>query len=339
MPADRLTRRALLLSALPAAASAQGLTVLSEGGDGYALPERGPFTFPKDHGPHPAFRIEWWYLTANLTDPEGRPWGAQWTLFRTALDPDRPDAQVWMGHAALTTPEGHLTAERFARPRQADVTLPFAARIDEWRMEGSPEGEMRLSAGGPDFAYTFDTEAAGPIVPQGEDGYSVKSREGQASRYYSQPFLRMEGSAETTAGTTRLTGTGWLDREWSSEPLADDQPGWDWFALTFETGEKLMAYVLRGTTVFTAGTWIEPGGTPHPQPDGAITAVPSNIQTVAGRALPLTWRLRLPARGLDVEVSAIYRDCWMPMLFAYWEGPVRVAGSHTGTGYLEMTGY
>lgn len=35
----------------------------------------------RDHG-LPDRRIEWWYLTANLTDSRGGQWGAQWTLFR-----------------------------------------------------------------------------------------------------------------------------------------------------------------------------------------------------------------------------------------------------------------
>ena len=30
------------------------------------------FQFPADHGAHPDFRIEWWYLTANLEDDQGQ---------------------------------------------------------------------------------------------------------------------------------------------------------------------------------------------------------------------------------------------------------------------------
>ncbi len=38
--------------------------------------------FPQDHGTHDPFDIEWWYLTANLEDSSGNPYGLQWTLFR-----------------------------------------------------------------------------------------------------------------------------------------------------------------------------------------------------------------------------------------------------------------
>ena len=105
-------------------ASAQGFAGLGTEAEGFALPERGiPFVVPGDHGAHPDYRIEWWYVTANLTGADGRDYGLQWTLFRSALAPETPGAgaegwaspQVWMGHAGLTTPEAHFAAERFAR--------------------------------------------------------------------------------------------------------------------------------------------------------------------------------------------------------------------------------
>jgi predicted secreted hydrolase len=30
---------------------------------------------------------------------------------------------------------------------------------------------------------------------------------------------------------------------------------------------------------------------------------------------------------------------WMATSFPYWEGPIGFRGSHSGVGYLEMTGY
>ncbi len=33
--------------------------------EGYRIPTEFPkFNFPQDHGSHPEFRIEWWYITA-----------------------------------------------------------------------------------------------------------------------------------------------------------------------------------------------------------------------------------------------------------------------------------
>jgi len=75
------------------------------------------------------------------------------------------------------------------------------------------------------FYSAVDT-ADGPLVLQGDRGYSVKSAEGQASYYYSQPFYEASGSLEIGGTTVRVDGKAWLDREWSSQPLAEDQTGW-----------------------------------------------------------------------------------------------------------------
>ena len=89
-------------------------------GLGYAqvLPGKS-LQFPRDHGAHPDFRIEWWYLTANLQGENGRDYGIQWTLFRSALKPFQTDGwqnpQLWLGHAAVTTPDNHFLAERLSR--------------------------------------------------------------------------------------------------------------------------------------------------------------------------------------------------------------------------------
>ena len=88
---------------------------------GYAAVVPGKnIQFPRDHLPHSAFKIEWWYLTANLTDDSGGEYGVHWTLFRQSMSPDEPgdswsNNQIWMAHAAISTPEGHLYEERFAR--------------------------------------------------------------------------------------------------------------------------------------------------------------------------------------------------------------------------------
>jgi hypothetical protein len=60
------------------------------------------FDFPRDHGPHPEFRSEWWYLTAVLADPSGAEFGVQFTLFRQALAPEdpQPDNRWQMAPAA-----------------------------------------------------------------------------------------------------------------------------------------------------------------------------------------------------------------------------------------------
>lgn len=348
-------RHLLFLLLFPGTALAQGYAGLGESAEGYAEVTRpADIAFPRDHGPHPEFRIEWWYLTAALTGADGRDYGVQWTLFRQAGAPG-PDAegwasrQLWMGHAGLTTPERHFHAERFARGGigQSGVTLePFEAWIDDWAMRATGAGTdpldaLVVNAAGDRFAYRITVQAEGPIVLNGENGFSLKSEAGQASYYYSQPFYRAEGMLEIDGTEVAVTGTAWVDREWSSQHMSADQQGWDWFSLHLDDGARLMAYRMRETEGPSAafGTWITPDGTARTLTAGEIVMEPRRIETVAGRRIPVDWRLEVPDLGLAVDTEAVNGQSWMAGAFPYWEGPIRVRGSHSGRGYLEMTGY
>src|SRR5207302_2149181 len=234
----KISRRAfaggLALLGFRTSALAQGFAGLGETADGFASVVPGkPFSFPADHGPHPDFRIEWWYLTANLTDANGSAYGAQWTLFRQALRSGSEqqgwaNQQVWMGHAAVTSARTHRFAEAFARGGvgQAGVDAkPFAAWIDAWDMRGSDQTDaMRISpldlrASATDFSYALHMTADRPLVLQGDGGYSKKSEREQASYYYSQPFFKVAGNITIDDKQVDVTGQAWMDRERSSQPL------------------------------------------------------------------------------------------------------------------------
>jgi len=266
----------LFLLFLPFALHAQGFAGLGSDASGFAVPERGvALEFPRDHAAHPDYRIEWWYVTANLKATDGTPYGLQWTLFRSALAPFETEgwnsAQMWMGHAAVTTPTAHHVNERRARGGigQAGVRLDadFEAWIDDWSLSGAPTLDaLQMTASGTTFAYDMTLNAKGPLVRQGDMGYSVKSASGQASYYYSQPFFEIEGVLALPEGDIAVEGHAWLDREWSSQPLASDQTGWDWFSLAFDSGARMMGFVLRSRDKadYTSATWITPEGQATP---------------------------------------------------------------------------
>lgn len=351
----------------PDVTSRQGFAGLGLDSEGFAEVEPGGvLTFPEDHGSHPDFRIEWWYVTANLTDQSGQQFGVQWTLFRQALatDADRSgwqDGQVWMAHAAITTAESHYHAERFGRSGggQAGVSLSphYEAWLDDWSLQqitppgavsgttdADPLSHLRLRAGTSGFSYDLVFQTDQDLVLQGQNGYSVKSDRGQASWYFSQPFYQVNGRVRLTKeGEYRdVRGTGWLDREWSSQPLAPEQVGWDWFSLQLDSGARVMLFRLREQDEpdsFFAGTWItESGETTALTPD-QIDMQPLATHSVAGRDVPVRWQLSVPQFGLDISVGALNPDAWMGGTIPYWEGPIEFVGSHAGVGYLEMTGY
>ncbi|MGY2378246.1 lipocalin-like domain-containing protein [Pseudomonas sp. SDO524_S393] len=309
------------------------------------------FSFPQDHGPHPGFRIEWWYVTANLTDAEGHRFGVQWTLFRNALKAGPVqagwhDSTVWLGHAAVTSATRHYAAERYARGGvgQAGAQAePFNAWIDDWNFAtlpgaASPLAGLQLKAAGAQFAYDLRLTSSRPLVLQGDNGYSRKSDQGQASYYYSQPFFSASGSVSLDGKTYQVSGPAWLDREWSSQPLAASQTGWDWFSLHLDRGEQLMLFRVRQTDGpgYLTGTWIDHEGRTQTLHNADIQLTPLATTTVEGRAMPTRWSLKVPGKQLDITVDAVNPNAWMNLSIPYWEGPVRFDG---GVGYLEMTGY
>jgi predicted secreted hydrolase len=350
------TRGLVALGLAPGFARAQGFAGLGRDAEGFAavVPGRA-LTFPADHGPHPDYRIEWWYLTANLADAAGNAYGVQWTLFRQAMAAGAQqdgwaNAQIWMGHAALTSATTHRSSETFARGGVGQAgaqAQPFRAWIDAWEMRGSDAmsamtlSPMALAASGADFSYALQLSADRSLVLQGDAGYSKKSERGQASHYYSQPWFKASGSLTIDDKQVTVSGQAWMDREWSSQPLASDQTGWDWFSLHLADGNKLMLFRLRqgnGNNYFS-GNWITPDGKSEQLASSAISMTPTALTEVADRKLPTSWRVAIASRGVAIETAPLNAQAWMGTSFAYWEGPIILRGSHSGVGYLEMTGY
>ena len=354
----QLSRRAfaggLALLGLPhRRAFAQGFAGLGQGAEGFAQVTPGKaFSFPADHGAHPDYRIEWWYLTANLVDAAGQPCGLQWTLFRQAMRPG-PQAegwasqQIWMGHAAVTRADTHRFSEIFARGGigQAGVEpKPFSAWIDAWQMQGTAATDdekiapLTLKAAAADFSYDLALDADRPLVLQGDGGYSRKTERDEASYYYSQPFFKARGRIMIEGKPADVTGQAWMDREWSSQPLP---PGWDWLALHVSSGQKLMLYRIRQKdgSHSISGNWILPEGATRLLASADVVMTPKADIGVAGRRIPGGWQVAIASLALSIDCVPLNPQSFMRTSFPYWEGPIGFTGSHSGVGYLEMTGY
>ena len=103
-----------LVLACAAAAAAPPAPLLPGTAAGFAAAEAPRrFEFPRDDGPHPEFRHEWWYVTGNLDAADGARFGFELTFFRFALAPAAAAApppprsawrsrEVWMAHFAVT---------------------------------------------------------------------------------------------------------------------------------------------------------------------------------------------------------------------------------------------
>ena len=350
----------------PGAGSPVAAVLAADAASGYARATTpGALSFPRDHGPHPDFRTEWWYFTGNLADANGRAFGFQLTLFRFALSPEQrrresrfATRQAWMGHFAITDVEaGRFHAfERFARGAAglAGATArPFKVWLEDWRVESvSPASgqplPMRVVAAAQGVALDLVLAPGHPMVLQGEQGLSRKSAApGNASYYYSYTRLPARGALRTPAGRFEVTGQAWMDREWSTSALAPDQAGWDWFALQLDDGSDLMFYRLRDSNgamhPFSAGVVVDAGGLRRSLgPDDVRVEPLETWSSPAGSRYPVAWRVQVGA--LRLRVTARLLDQEHRGSFRYWEGAVAAtgrgpAGAVAGSGYLEMTGY
>ncbi|SHI10217.1 lipocalin-like domain-containing protein [Ferrimonas marina] len=318
-------------------------------------------SFPQDHGAHNDYGIEWWYLTANLKDRQGRDHGVQWTLFRFRGEQDTADNPWWqgqwyMGHLAWSPPQQvgeHRAWERWGRggvgaEQQAGVLAqPFSAWIDDWQLQSreAPFLPLNLVAGEDDFRMAL-VLGDSPQVRHGKDGYSQKSADGNlASFYYSYPMLKVSGHLKGPDGWFEVSGEGWLDREWSSQFLDKRYQGWDWLSAHLDGGDALMLFCMRPSEGqdpklrHCEGSLIAP--------DGSLQALkPEQIQWRATRwssldsgRFPVAFELGLPDRDWQMTVETLSEDQRNQLAFPYWEGPVRLSGSRAGIGFIEMTGY
>jgi len=346
---------------------------------------------PRDHGPHPGFRSEWWYFTGILqssgeTIPRRR-FGYQLTIFRQALAADpTPRASAWattnvyMGHLAISDLDGEPGRPRFhayQRFARDGVGLagaratPFEVWVDDWRVAGQTQGAdtfpitLRARAAAGDQAGISADGAAdvpqaglelvadagrGPIL-QGDRGLSQKGPgAGNASYYYSFTRLPTRGTITLGGQAFAVSGTSWLDREWSTSALDAAVVGWDWIGVQLDDGRDVMVYKLRtagGTAApESRATLIAPDGRTRlfAPPDFAFAPV-GEWQSADGRArYPAAMRLQIPSAKLDLTVTPLLADQELTLAVRYWEGAVGAAGTAegravSGTGYLELTGY
>ncbi|CAM2938741.1 lipocalin-like domain-containing protein [Vibrio mytili] len=322
--------------------------------------ERGvTITFPTDHQAHRDFRHEWWYLTANLIDEHGRPLGLQWTQFRFAAAPQKNkpsikqttwhSQQIYMAHSAVTTLEQHYADEKWSRDHTQLAGVddsPFRVYLDDWQWLSSSDDlfPATLVTQSEQFAYSLTLTSDAPYQKQGEHGYSIKSADGQvASYYYSQPFIDVKGEVTIDGKTHQVTGKGWIDREWSSQFLLDSQQGWDWFALRLNEHTSLVVFQLRdsktGQSSYSHARLMNQNGTSTAIQHDDIHLQVIKQTKIQGHHYPTKWQLSIPSQYVKLTITALNPRAKMPLSVSYWEGPVAIEGSHSGTGYMELTGY
>lgn len=323
------------------------------------------FEFPRDHGPHPGFAREWWYLTGHLVTPTGERFGFELTFFRVALAPPAamPAAagasrwrarQIYVAHFAVTDIDrGRFrSAERYARDALglsgAEVN-PLHVWTGDWSLS-AVGGAWQIRAAASGYALNLQmTPELAPVL-NGERGLSQKSGAPfVASYYYSIPRLAVHGQIVRDAKVLNVSGSAWLDREWGSDALSADEEGWDWFALQLADGRCLMFYSIRrrdgSQDLHSAGTFVAADGHVRAL---ASTDVEIEVQSYwaspRGGRYPARWSVRVPSLALAVDLRPVLADQELEGPPRYWEGAVDIAGTSGknpigGAGYVELVGY
>ncbi|WP_428355819.1 lipocalin-like domain-containing protein [Methyloprofundus sp.] len=323
------------------------------------------FVFPQDHGAHPEYHIEWWYFTGILQSSAERKFGYELTFFRFALTPEQQktaskwrDKQMYMAHFALTdvdAEEFHF-AERFSRAGNklaGAETAKYHVWLHDWKAEAvdTTDSSIHLDAKTEDFSISLYLKPEKKIALQGLDGFSKKNAQaGNASYYYSYTRMATTGNIQLNLQAFEVSGSSWMDREWSSASLAAEQVGWDWFALQLSDHSELMFYRFRRKDdkqdENNAGAIFNADNSKI-----SLTFTEVDIKVLDHWKSPKTqvsypakWHLSIPKLGLELDVTPLTSDQEINVRYRYWEGAVSVAGKKydeviNGQGYVELTGY
>ena len=339
----------------------------SEGAFARAI-EPMEFVFPKDHGPHPDYKTEWWYYTGNLKADSGREFGYQLTFFRRALAAEMlarksrlATNQIYMAHFALTDVKArtHTSFERYSRGTGglagAQGEPIYEVWLEDWSASQDSGNIFRLRAVDdqiePRIAIDLNLRETRPPLLHGVRGLSQKGPEhGNANYYYSLVGLDTEGTIISRGETYDVTGKSWMDHEFGTSALSKGVVGWDWFGLQLDDGTALMFGRLRasegGDIGIFEGTVSYADGRQVPILPGefTVTATGDWRSLETDISYPSGWQVEFPSLGIELRINPQFPNQELSSGFTYWEGAVSVEGTirgvlSTGRGYVELTGY
>jgi predicted secreted hydrolase len=331
-----------------------------------AVPGR-KLSLPQDHYSHPDYKTEWWYYTGHLQTESGKGFGFQVTFFRFGLR-DRQSAgngpaplytDLYMAHFALSdvAAKKFVFRERINRgynDKAGAATERYLVWNEDWRVEGDRYAHViRVNDRGTELRLNL--QSLKPPVLHGINGLSQKAEgEGRASYYYSLTRMETEGELTIDGNTEKVHGLAWMDHEFGSNQLGEDQVGWDWFSIQLDNRTELMLYLMRrkdgSIDIHSSGTLVRADGTTRQltRDQFQVAVLEKWKSPRSGGNYPMQWQITIPDEEIALQVVPEFRDQELitsrSTRVNYWEGAARVTGrvkkeTVTGSSYVEMTGY
>jgi predicted secreted hydrolase len=331
-----------------------------------ALPGR-TFSFPADHFSHPDFKTEWWYYTGHLETESGKRYGYQVTFFRFGLRDRQKDSkgppplftELYMAHFALSdmTTKKFVFRERINRGydhKAGAATDRYLVWNEDWKVEGG-ERDHRIQINDRGTQLQLLLKSLKPLILHGQNGLSQKGEgEGRASYYYSLTRMQTDGELTIAGRKEKVRGFTWMDHEFGSNQLREDQTGWDWFSIQLDNNTEIMLYLIRrkdgSPDPYSSGTLVKADGTTkHLALNEFRVEVKERWKSAkSGANYPMKWKVAIPAEEIELEITPAFRDQELitnrSTRVTYWEGAARISGTArkkpvSGDGYVELTGY
>jgi predicted secreted hydrolase len=330
-----------------------------------ALPGR-KLIFPADHYSHPDFKTEWWYYTGHLETDSGKRYGYQVTFFRFGVRDRQKELKepplftdLYMAHFALSD----IAAQKFTFRERINrgygnkagaATDRYAVWNEDWKVEGD-EKHHQIFVSDRGTTLNLSIKSLKPPVLHGDRGHSQKGEgEGRASYYYSLTRMQTEGELTVAGKTEKVRGLSWMDHEFGSNQLGEDQVGWDWFSIQLDNQTELMLYLMRrkdgSVDPYSSGTIVSGDATTKPLKlsDYRVEVLDRWKSPKSGASYPMKWKVTIPSEQVELEITPALTDQELitnrSTRVTYWEGAVSVKGTVrnkpiAGHGYVEMTGY
>ncbi|RDE51898.1 MAG: hypothetical protein DVS81_02965 [Candidatus Accumulibacter meliphilus] len=304
-----------------------------------------PVMLPADDAVHDKL-TEWWYYSGHLQTNSGEKYS-----FHLASFLRRGTLTHTVFHGSLLD---HQTEKRYTEQART-AGNPADGRRDgfnfsfgNWQLQGNSERHLAKMAG-KDFSLDLQFVDKNPPVLHQAPGTPIAGLLDFAaagkSYYTSRPRMSVQGTLTLHGEQKAVLGEVWFDHQWGDFEAAKLR--WNWFALQLSDGADIMIFELfdrQGKPVQRMGTYTR-NGTISALGDGDIGLSSSGRwkSPASGVSYPLDWTLSIPSKGVQLQVDPVIRasefDARTTTLNVYWEGAIKLSGSHSGVGFMELSGY